>query len=121
MYRVSRVAAVRALPDAFERPPGFELEAFWEEWSRAFEQSRGRVEVRIRVSEDVRRYLPGEPRIQEDGTVVVAFEHLGAAYRELLRFGPDAEVLAPAELRERVAQTGRELTALYGRLEALTQ
>jgi predicted DNA-binding transcriptional regulator YafY len=121
VYRVSRVAAVRALPEAFERPPGFELEAFWEEWSRAFEQSRDRVEVTIRISEDVRRFLPGEPRVEEDGTVVVAFEHLGAAYRELLRFGPDAEVLAPAELRERVAQTGRELTALYGSLEALTQ
>jgi predicted DNA-binding transcriptional regulator YafY len=40
VYRVSRVAAVRALPDAFERPAGFELETFWEEWSRAFEQSR---------------------------------------------------------------------------------
>jgi predicted DNA-binding transcriptional regulator YafY len=115
VYRVSRVAAVRALSDTFERPVGFELAAFWEEWSRSFERSRPRVDVRVSVSEDVRRFLPGEPRIQDDGSVVVAFENLGAAYRELLRFGSDVEVLAPLQLRERVAETGREIAALYAR------
>jgi predicted DNA-binding transcriptional regulator YafY len=115
VYRVSRVAAVRALEDTFERPRGFELTEFWDEWSRAFEQSRARVEVTVRVSDELRRYLPGEPRIQEDGSVVVAFENLGAAYRELLRYGVDVEVVAPAELRDRIAETGRELAALYAR------
>ena len=67
----------------------------------------------MRVSDELRRYLPGEPRIQEDGSVVAAFDNLGAAYRELLRYGVDVEVLAPAELRDRIAETGRELTALY--------
>src|SRR6266403_950301 len=114
VYRVSRVASVRALRDPFERPAGFELTTFWDEWSRAFEQSRARVDVTVRVSDEVRRYLPGERRIQEDGSVVVAFEDLGAAYRELLRFGVAVEVLAPTALRERVAETGRELAALYG-------
>ena len=103
VYRVSRVATVRALDEAFERPAGFELAEFWEEWSRAFEQSRPRVEVTVRVSDEVRRFLPGEPRIEEDGRVVVAFDNLGDAHRELLRFGADVEVLEPPELRERVA------------------
>jgi predicted DNA-binding transcriptional regulator YafY len=113
VYRVSRVAAVRSLDASFERPAGFELAAFWDEWSRAFEQSRARVDVRVRVSDDVRRYLPGDQRIQEDGSVVVAFENLGAAYREVLRFGVDIEVLAPTELRDRVAAAGRQIAALY--------
>src|SRR5207248_11151069 len=52
VYRVSRVAAVRALPDTFERPPEFELATFWDEWSRAFEEGRPRVEVRVRVAEE---------------------------------------------------------------------
>jgi predicted DNA-binding transcriptional regulator YafY len=43
----------------------------------------------------------------------VAFEDLGAAYRELLRFGADVEVLEPRELRDRVAETSREVAALY--------
>jgi hypothetical protein len=92
VYRVSRVAAVSQLGALFERPAGFDLTAFWDEWSRAFEQSRGRVEVRLRVSEEVRRFLPGEPRIAPDGSLVVSFQDLGDAYREVLRFGADAEV-----------------------------
>ena len=114
VYRVSRVAAVRALDSAFERPSEFELAAFWDEWSRAFEESRARVEVTVRVAEEVRRYLPGEPRIEADGRAVVAFENLAAAYRDLLRFGADVEVLEPEELRARVAETGREVAAMYG-------
>jgi predicted DNA-binding transcriptional regulator YafY len=114
VYRISRVVSARALEDGFERPRGFELDRFWDEWTRAFEQTRPRVEVTIRVSEDVRRYLPGERRIEPDGSLTVAFESLGDAYRELLRFGSDAEVLAPPELRRRVAETGREVAALYG-------
>jgi predicted DNA-binding transcriptional regulator YafY len=115
VYRVSRVAAVRQLADRFERPSGFDLTSFWDEWSRAFEQSRARVDVRLRVSEAVRRFLPGEPRIDADGSVLVSFPDLGDAYREVLRFGADAEVLEPAELRERVAGTSREVAALYDR------
>jgi predicted DNA-binding transcriptional regulator YafY len=113
VYRVSRVVAVRALDAQFERPDAFELRRFWDEWSRDFEQRLARVEVTVRVSEDVRRWLPGEPRIEPDGRAVVAFAHLGDAYRELLRFGSQVEVLEPAELRDRIAETGREVAALY--------
>src|SRR4051794_15284912 len=113
VYRVSRVAAVHALADSFERPDAFELRSFWEEWSRDFEQRLARVEVVVRVTEDVRRYLPGEPRVESDGRAVLAFSHLGDAYRELLRFGAQLEVLEPAELRTRLADTGREIAQLY--------
>src|SRR5439155_22348927 len=111
VYRVSRVVSVRALEEKFERPSAFELAAFWEQWSRSFEETLPRVQVTVRVDEDVRRWLPGEPRIDEDGRTVVAFAHLGDAYRELLRFGTQLEVLEPAELRERIAETSREVAA----------
>jgi predicted DNA-binding transcriptional regulator YafY len=114
VYRVSRVASVRPLEAQFERPSEFELTSFWEQWSRSFEENLPRVEVTVRVDEDVRRWLPGEPRIDEEGRAVVAFAHLGDAYRELLRFGPQLEVLEPVELRDRIAETGRQVAALYG-------
>ncbi|MDX6400273.1 MAG: hypothetical protein QOF27_879, partial [Gaiellaceae bacterium] len=113
VYRVSRFASVRAREQGFERPEGFELASYWDEWSRSFEASRPKVEVKVRASELVRRFLPGEPR-GEDGVYVVGFENLEEAFRELLRFGPDAEVLEPAELRTRVASAATEVAALYG-------
>jgi predicted DNA-binding transcriptional regulator YafY len=114
VYRVSRVVSARALDEQLERPAGFELAPFWEEWSRAFEESRPRVEVVARVSEEVRRHLPRERRVEADGRIVLPFQDLGEAYRELLRFGADVEVLEPPELRERIAGTAREVAAMYG-------
>jgi predicted DNA-binding transcriptional regulator YafY len=114
VYRVSRVVAVRALADGFDRPSEFELTAFWEQWSRSFEATLPRVQVTVRVDDDVRRWLPGEPRVDEHGRAVVAFAHLGDAYRELLRFGAQVEVLDPPELRDRIAATSREVAAMYG-------
>ena len=114
VYRVSRVTSVRALAASFERPSTFELAAFWEQWSRSFEEQLPRVKVTVRVTEDVLRWLPGEPRVDENGCAVVAFAHLGDAYRELLRFGSQVEVLEPPELRERIAETSRDVAAMYG-------
>jgi predicted DNA-binding transcriptional regulator YafY len=113
VYRVSRVAGVSALDESFDRPADFELADFWEEWSRAFEQSRPTVEVTVRVSDEARRFLPGEPRIGEDGRVVVTFDSLVDAHRELLRFGADVEVLEPVELRDQVGRTSRAVAELY--------
>jgi predicted DNA-binding transcriptional regulator YafY len=114
VYRVSRVASARALETPFERPAGFELASYWDEWSRAFEESRARVDVTVRVAEDVVRFLGRDRRVEPDGRVVVRFESLRDAYRDLLRFGADVEVLEPLELRTRLAETARELVARYG-------
>jgi predicted DNA-binding transcriptional regulator YafY len=113
VYRVSRFVAVRARDDGFERPEGFDLATFWQEWSRTFEASRPRVSVTLRASELALRQLP--PDLQRgDGVYTVGFESLEDAFRELLKFGPDAEVLEPAGLRERLASTAQEVATLYG-------
>ena len=98
VYRVSRVASVHALEDPCERPDGFELSAYWQEWSRAFEGSRPRVEVTARGPK---------------GERTLVFESLEEARREMLRYGPDLEVVAPVELRERIADTARAVADLY--------
>jgi predicted DNA-binding transcriptional regulator YafY len=55
----------------------------------------------------------GEP--DDDGwvEVVVPTESLDYAHDDLLRLGPDIEVLAPVELRERLAATARATAARY--------
>jgi predicted DNA-binding transcriptional regulator YafY len=98
VYRVSRVVSVRALEEACERPDGFELSDYWQEWSRAFEESRPRVEVTARGPK---------------GERTLVFESLEDARREMLRYGADLEVVAPEELRERIAETARDVAALY--------
>jgi predicted DNA-binding transcriptional regulator YafY len=112
VYRVSRVASARSLDESAERPPDFDLAAFWQEWSEGFERSLPSVEVRLRVGEEVLRHLPRERRI-DNGVAVVAFPSLGDAYRQLLSFGADAEVLEPSDLRRRIAETAAATAALY--------
>ena len=113
VYRVSRFASVRVREDEFVRPEGFQLAGYWEEWSRSFEASLPRVEVKVRASELALQFLPRDLR-GRDGIFVVGFQSLEDAYRELLKFGPDAEVLEPVELRERIRETAQEVTELYG-------
>jgi predicted DNA-binding transcriptional regulator YafY len=112
VYRVSRFVSVRLRDDTFDRPEGFDLSAFWEEWSRTFEASRPRVDVTLRASEFVLRHLPRDLQ-QGDGVYTVGFESLEEAFRELLKFGPDAEVLEPVELRDRIAATASEVAGMY--------
>nr|WP_312023975.1 WYL domain-containing protein [Streptomyces sp. WAC 04229] len=40
-------------------------------------------------------------------------ESIDHAHRDFLRLGADVEVLAPAELRNRIAETARTLAARY--------
>jgi predicted DNA-binding transcriptional regulator YafY len=112
VYRVSRFVSVRIRDDGFERPDDFDLAAFWEEWSRTFEASRPRVDVTLRASDLVLRHLPHELQ-QGDGVYTVGFESLEEAFRELLKFGPDAEVVDPPELRARIAAAANEVADLY--------
>jgi predicted DNA-binding transcriptional regulator YafY len=112
VYRVSRFASARIREDGFERPDGFELAEYWEEWSRNFEASLHRVEIRVQVRETARRFLPPDA-LGDDGVYTLKFPDLDDAFRELLRFGPDAEVLDPPELRRRLAAAAREVAVLY--------
>src|SRR6266540_7390540 len=112
VYRVSRFVSVRIRDDGFDRPEGFDLAEYWQEWSQSFEASRRRAEVKIRASDLALRFLPRDLQ-GGDGVFTVGFENLEEAFRELLKFGPDAEVLEPPELRARIAETAGEVADLY--------
>lgn len=122
-YRVSRILDARALDEGFERVPGFDLARHWAEYLAGFDARRPREEAVLRLTPEAAALLPelAEAAIvraaratatrEPDGRtrVVVPVEAGEQGVRDLLRLGPGAEVVAPAALRARVAQT---LTAM---------
>jgi len=128
VYRVSRFVAVRVLEDRFQRPAAFDLATFWDEWSTSFERDRPRFDVSLRAPRAAMPFL--RSLVHPDGRaaldlverepprelveLTLPFEQLDTAYRELLTFGADLEVLAPPELRDRIASAAKEVAKLYG-------
>ena len=50
VFRGGRITSVRVLAEPFERPAGFELAGFWQQWSAEFAASRPRLPVSLRAS-----------------------------------------------------------------------
>jgi predicted DNA-binding transcriptional regulator YafY len=115
VYRVSRIVSARERAEPCTRPPDFDLAAAWARRSEEFERSRTRIEVTVRVPQRQVRFLRAA-RVVADGerpTVVAQFDGLDHAFRSLLAYGAQAEVLAPRALRERIAAAAAETAALY--------
>jgi predicted DNA-binding transcriptional regulator YafY len=133
-YRVSQILDLHPLPEGFTRPDGFDLAAYWQEYLAEFEARLRRGEAVVRLSpRGVERVpdlmTPGvvaaardsaQPPDEEGWTrVTVPIESIEHALAEFLRLGTDVEVLAPAELRDRMAATAAELAARYRARPAL--
>jgi predicted DNA-binding transcriptional regulator YafY len=115
VYRVSRVVSARERAEPCARPPDFDLATVWRARSEAFERSHARVEVTVRVAHSQIRHLRGA-RIVDDGerpTVIARFDGLDHAFHALLGYGPQVEVLAPRELRDRIAAAAADTAAVY--------
>src|SRR5919106_3275859 len=105
VYRVSRIVSARERAEPSVRPPDFDLASAWADRSEAFELTRPQIEVTVRVPRSQLRYLRVVRTLDEGArpTVVARFDGIEHAFHALLAYGPHAEVLAPAELRERIA------------------
>ncbi|MFC5663299.1 helix-turn-helix transcriptional regulator [Kitasatospora misakiensis] len=132
VYRVDRLVTAEASDRRFapdEGDEGFDLAAFWEAKAAGFARSLLRETVIVRLTPRGVERLPHllEPvAVQEalagagppDGhgrvTVRLPVESLEVGYEELLRLGPEAEVLEPPALRRRLAEAAARTAALYG-------
>ena len=122
-YRVSRVVSVELLDDPVVRPDRFDLAESWAQARRELENERIAVEVTLRVAAKalprLRKQVAvrGQDRIPlaatEPVTVTVPFESRTWACEAILSFGADVEVLAPTDMRLRVAEAARGAAALY--------
>lgn len=127
-YRVSRIEDAELLEERSERPEDFDLGTHWTESMEDFSRSMMRHEVEVRASPTAFTHLcqmvgptaaqtvrdrAGAP--DADGWVrtVVPVESLDYAHHDFLRYGADVEVLAPAELRDRMATSALSMAAKY--------
>ena len=127
-YRVDRITAVEASDETFERDPAFDLPAFWAGRAEEFVRQMLRETITVRLSPDGLRLLryvaepvavaearvaAGEP--DRDGWVRTRLpvESIDVAYSYVLRLGPEAEVLEPPALRDRLAAAAERMRALY--------
>ncbi|MEU4442847.1 YafY family protein [Actinosynnema sp. NPDC050801] len=126
-YRVSRVVELTALDESFDRPDGFDLAEYWAGWSERFERRMYPMRVTVRMTPNglrgaqvllglvaARELRDVEPE-GEWTTVRIPVESLEHAVVDLLRLGPEVDVLEPPELRERVIARITAMAALYQR------
>ncbi|MER7009146.1 YafY family protein [Dactylosporangium sp. NPDC000555] len=129
-YRVDRVRAVTATDERFGRDDGFDLASFWSHRAGEFERALLAETVTVRLSPAGLRLLrhaveavayraaaegAGPPDADGWVTVELPAESVPVAYTQLLALGPEAEIVAPPELRDMVAAAAERTAALYRR------
>ncbi|MFC5663149.1 helix-turn-helix transcriptional regulator [Kitasatospora misakiensis] len=112
-YRVDQILGLRLLDERADAPAGFDLAAHWRAHVADFHSRLHTGEALVRVTAEGARRLGLTPsgEITEARVPIESVDH---AHGEFLRLGAEIEVLAPAELRDRIAATVRALAARYG-------
>jgi len=113
IFRLDRIAGVTPLSAKYEIPDSFRVaEAI--QGSRALSAQTAR-EMKVRYSPKIARWIAereeGEHGADGSLTVMHPLADIGWAVRHVLQYGPEAEVLEPAEVREGVTATLRRAIA----------
>ena len=126
-YRVASMLSIEVLPERFVRPKKFNLERHWVASMERFEAElyRRTAVVRVTPAGLARlRTLSAAVSAAVDRAatkadsarrvrVTIPIESIEQAAVDLLKLGADGEVLEPVELRERIAQTARDMAQRY--------
>ncbi len=127
-YRIARVLECVPLDDCFTRPADFDLAAYWQSATLRMEAELHPNVATVRLSPLGIQLLNAlsqpyvKARTQIDDTADadgwrVARIPVGTtswhAAAELLRLGPEAEVLAPVDLRATIAELARAMAGRY--------
>jgi predicted DNA-binding transcriptional regulator YafY len=114
-YRVSRIEEAAVLEEPCERPPDFDLAAYWQASTEELRKQRGQYEATLhlepRTAESLARWESTSPAPEHpdqggggDGwvTLRVHFHDEEHARFITMGLGPRVDVLAPESLRDRV-------------------
>jgi predicted DNA-binding transcriptional regulator YafY len=126
-YRVSNILDLRETGEAFTRPAGFDLAAYWQASTQRFEAELYRDRAVVQVTPVGWRMLRSlsaavadaldtsgiEPPRRGWREVTIPIESVDHASRQLLRLGADVQVIRPVALRKRLLATARAMVLLY--------
>jgi predicted DNA-binding transcriptional regulator YafY len=126
VFRVAHLVAAEVLAETFNRPPDFDLTAYWDAYVRQVEAEHGFFAARLRISPELARELPwrlGEqpgalPQTSSpDHTgwreVELRFDSHEQARDKILTFGSAAQVLDPPALRSSLIDAARQVLKNY--------
>lgn len=112
VFRLDRIVAARLGTVKFVPRSGFSLESVLREGRVLLGESD--AVMRVRFSPRVARWIAERERVPlaPDGSVVVEYPLLDVEWgvRHALGYGPDAEVLAPPEVRDRIVEVLKSIT-----------
>jgi predicted DNA-binding transcriptional regulator YafY len=126
-FRVSRIASAVQTDERFERPPDFDLAAYWADSTAAYEREVPTIEVTLRVRPDRLHELHDQvgnesmkraERLEEpdaDGwhRLRLRMTWPEEAAGRLLAMGDRVEVLEPASVREQLVELARGALARH--------
>jgi predicted DNA-binding transcriptional regulator YafY len=127
-YRVDRIRRLDTSGETFDRAADFRLGAFWDSYLVGLAGRRHTGTATLRISRSAFELLPytADPAVAEAARqtatprpdpeqleIVIPIESVDHAAADILRLGTDVEVMAPAELREKVAAVVRSLAVRY--------
>lgn len=123
-YRASRIQVARMTDEPCQRPPNFDLIAYWEQSSSNFVANLPRYPVVARATPGAlqrMQYALRFARIERtdppdsDGwsKIIINFENEIEACAVMLSFGAEIEVIEPAEAREQVIAMARDVIEMY--------
>ena len=126
-YRLSNVLALELTDETFERPPAFDLAAWWLASTKRFEKELAVDTAQLRVTaaglkamrdlgasvSQAAEASAGEPDDQGWRRVTIPIESIPHAAAQVLRLGAQAEVLKPATLRRALLERVDAVAALY--------
>lgn len=111
IFRMDRLESAERTGEGFERVEGFDIEEIFQD-GRPF-QHDGAATMRVRYSPRIARWIAEREgrALAPDGSLVM--DHPLADWewgmRHVLQYAAEAEVLAPAEMRERLRERLRAM------------
>ena len=106
IFRLDRVESVEVLAERYPAPKDFSLDAVLRD-GKAFRSGEAET-LRVRYSPAIARWLAEREgaALEADGSLVLEHPLADAdwAVRHVLQYGPDAEVLEPAAVREAIVR-----------------